>query len=352
MSDKVDSIKIQKSLLQKELLGETSHKHNLFNSINPNCNKYTISPSDLNNANNKDILDINLQQRQNEINFKTNNTLLVNQPYNTLSKKITVNPFFKNKIKKFVNIDSRFRLNYSSTSSTDFLILLNFPLKNIISMELVDIEIPNTWFSISEDLGNNYFHINDVEIKIQDGNYDGDLLVDEITNNTAFVAGGYSISMNKVSGKTTLTVSSDTDKIIFSNCEEDDISIQKTLGWILGFRKTNYTGTIVSEGIHDTLGNRYIYFVVDDFNNNVNDFIIGNLKTSYLNKNILARLSFRECKYQIIYDNSNDHDLQTREYFGPVNINRLHVQLIDEYGKIINLNNMDFSFALQFKVLY
>ena len=46
-----------------------------------------------------------------------------------------------------------------------------------------------------------------------------------------------------------------------------------------------------------------------------------------------------------IYKPANDPGLgvqlnKTREYFGPVNIERLHVSLIDEYGKILDLNNM------------
>ena len=351
MNGKVNAISLQKSLLQNNLLNDMSHRDALFSSLNSNCNKNVITPSDLKNVDDKTILNTNLQQRQNDINFKTNKTLLINQPYNTLSKDITVNPFFKNNIKKLVNIDTRFRNNYSSTISTDFTMQLNFSLKNVISMELVDIEIPNTWYSISESLGNNFFYINDIKIIIQDGNYDGDSLMDEIINVTEF--SGYGIIMNKVSGKSELTVT-ESDKIVFSDCEEDDISIQKSLGWILGFRKTKYTGKTkyISDGVVDTLGNRYIYVIIDDFNNNINDFIIGNLKTSYLNKNILARLSFREDKFQIIYDSSRDHDLQTREYFGPVNVNRLHVQLINEYGKTIDLNNMDFSFALQFRIMY
>ena len=352
MSIKVNAMSLQKSLLQDNVLNDVSHRDVLFSSLNQNCNNNVITPTDLKDVDDKTLLNTNLQQRQNEINFKTNKTLLINQPYNTLSKNITVNPFFKNNINKLVNIDTRFRNNYSSTPSTDFTMQLNFSLKNVISMELVDIEIPNTWFAISENLGNNFFHINGIKIIIQDGNYDDDSLIHEILNVPEFA--GYSIIMNKVSGKSIFTVLNTADKIVFSECEEDDISIQKSLGWILGFRKTKYTGKTLytSEGVVDTLGNRYIYVIVDDFNNNVNDFIIGNLKTSFLNKNILARLSFKKDKFQIIYGSSRDNDLQTREYFGPVNINRLHIQLTDEYGKTIDLNNMDFSFALQFRIMY
>ena len=49
------------------------------------------------------------------------------------------------------------------------------------------------------------------------------------------------------------------------------------------------------------------------------------------------------------------HETETfrkRNYFGPVTIKRMHIQLIDEYGQKIDLNGGDFSFNLEFEVLY
>jgi len=41
-----------------------------------------------------------------------------------------------------------------------------------------------------------------------------------------------------------------------------------------------------------------------------------------------------------------------REYFGPVNLQTMTVQLLDEYGRIVDLNNMDFSFCLTLVTVY
>jgi hypothetical protein len=41
-----------------------------------------------------------------------------------------------------------------------------------------------------------------------------------------------------------------------------------------------------------------------------------------------------------------------REYFGPVNITTLNIQLLDEYGRVVDLNNMDFSFCLTLITAY
>ena len=41
-----------------------------------------------------------------------------------------------------------------------------------------------------------------------------------------------------------------------------------------------------------------------------------------------------------------------RHYFGPVNITKLQIQVLDEYGRILDFNNMDFSFVLYFLTVY
>jgi len=43
---------------------------------------------------------------------------------------------------------------------------------------------------------------------------------------------------------------------------------------------------------------------------------------------------------------------RTREYFGPVDISRLRCRLLDEYGRVIDLNNMDWSMSIVFEKLY
>lgn len=42
----------------------------------------------------------------------------------------------------------------------------------------------------------------------------------------------------------------------------------------------------------------------------------------------------------------------SREYFGPVDIEKLKVKLVDDKGRLINLNGLDWSFSLHIKQLY
>ena len=42
----------------------------------------------------------------------------------------------------------------------------------------------------------------------------------------------------------------------------------------------------------------------------------------------------------------------TREYFGPVNIEKINVQLLDEFTNEIDLNYMDVSLYFEFELKY
>jgi hypothetical protein len=72
-----------------------------------------------------------------------------------------------------------------------------------------------------------------------------------------------------------------------------------------------------------------------------------------LNNNILARINVQQQFFTIDDQTSlNSIVSQPREYFGPVYIQKLNIQLINEYGDFLDLNNMDFSFCLSFKIIY
>ena len=84
--------------------------------------------------------------------------------------------------------------------------------------------------------------------------------------------------------------------------------------------------------------------------NNVNNYFTGAFNSSVLNKNILARFSRYSNGPQEILALPTDYesDSNSRSYFGPINIQKMRAQLLDEYGNILDLNNMDFSFSLEF----
>ena len=139
------------------------------------------------------------------------------------------------------------------------------------------------------------------------------------------------------------------------NGHPDTVDITSKLGWNLGFTKRKYTGSTwyMGESLCTPMMTRYIYLAIDDYHNNVNDHFISAFNRSTINSNILARLSFRGDEYYTLVANDNLNMVtEPRKYFGPVDIQRLRIRLYDEYGRIVQMNNADFSLCLNFKVIY
>jgi hypothetical protein len=73
---------------------------------------------------------------------------------------------------------------------------------------------------------------------------------------------------------------------------------------------------------------------------------------SYIDKNILAKIPYSNTTYQVLFDGANEVLSPRRQYFGPIDIKKLGLQLLNKYGQIINLNFMDFSFTLEVEIIY
>jgi hypothetical protein len=285
-----------------------------------------------------------------------------------------INPLKKKTTRKNLNIDSRFRDNYYSTSSTNFNFNLPTNIENVVQMQLNAIEIPMTYYVISKQYNNNYFTItvNDSTtiITIPDGNYTQTTIMD-IINTQLNLAGApfsyISFIINLVGNQTgsaqtivgsngsgvvtTIELNFQVDR---SGLDDRNTPLPLKFGWTLGFRNGLYVGNTnyVSEGVVDLTGPKYFYIVVDDYNNSVNNSFISAFNSSILNKNILARISTQANNFNILQQNNLNIVTTPREYFGPVKLQTINVQLLDEYGRVVDLNNMDLSFCLTLVTLY
>lgn len=121
------------------------------------------------------------------------------------------------------------------------------------------------------------------------------------------------------------------------------------LGWGLGYRNGLYVNnsSYISEGTVNLNGPIYYYLCIDDFNN-ANDTIYSILTDSILSKNILSRSAIQNSSGISLSNIS--YTSTPRTYPGPVDIQRIHIQMIDAYGRNLNMGNMDFSFVLTFTI--
>ncbi len=292
----------------------------------------------------------------------------------------SINPINKRILRQNINIDTRFRDNYYTTTASNFHVDLPLRLTEVVSLQLSALELPNTFYVISQVFGNNFFvletpGIEPLVVTIPDGNYDPQALQSYINNfldnmpigipyktiqfladaNTPGGSGPQGGSGKMVVGSKTGTVQFSINFLTDRYGNEDrQTPLPLKLGWLMGFRDGYYENntTYVSEGIINLLGPRYIYLVVDDFNNNVLDGFYGAFTSSILNKNMLARISLQGSVFNYLSKDNFTLICTPRQYFGPVDIQKLQIQLLDEYGRILNLNNMDYSFCLTFQTIY
>ena len=117
-----------------------------------------------------------------------NSNISVSIPYT----KDYINPLLKQTIKRIISVDSQFR-GPSYPLSTDFTFNLSEPLKDVVELSLSSVQIPYTWYTVTNSYGANYFYLKgtteginygnfDYKIEILPGNYSQSSLVNAINS--------------------------------------------------------------------------------------------------------------------------------------------------------------------------
>jgi hypothetical protein len=270
-------------------------------------------------------------------------------------------------------------------------------------MQLTSAEIPTCIYTFSSITNTNEFTIqlydvsgsseflNETEkvIKIRNGQYTGNQLEDYL-NNFVFTLDN---SLNRVAceyNQTTCKFRLFYDRRDISNGGAGPYNtgvyeqrfnldfrlhdaptnpIQLNMGWLLGYKQpyydwdNNYVMPNTAsynrfegynpEGIYDGQGSRYLLLSVDDYNNNYVNTIQSPYQEGMMkNQGLLAKITTNAPSHTIVYKANTEYINPIRQYFGPVNIDKLHIQLLDELGRPVDLNNTDYSIAIDIETLY
>jgi hypothetical protein len=312
------------------------------------------------------------------INPSLNNKNNINIIYNTAINEIS--PGDLNSVKRItqllnLNLNSCFRNNYYTSNPCDFLYILPTEITKVVSMRLVSIEIPNSWYLFSNVKKNNIFeiifHYDDknykYDIEVPEGNYNCETL-QQYLNTTYFYESGidtdlklikFSIDTQTLKSSFELIEDNEfetTSKKVFSLKFSQNLNqnIMNTFGWIMGFRLGNYLqlDKIISEGLFDAGGDRYIYVCINDFQYNNNTSNIVCFDKSILNEDVIAKIPMINGKLSLIINDNNNTLSKIRRYNGPINLARLQIKIVDHFGTVIDLNNMDYSMTLELELLY
>jgi hypothetical protein len=55
----------------------------------------------------------------------------------------------------------------------------------------------------------------------------------------------------------------------------------------------------------------------------------------------LARIPNVSPTFSVVFEDSSDRVFKTRKYFGPVKLQKLRIRLLDENGRVIDLNGSE-----------
>ena len=452
-------------------------------------NQY-LPPGDDDNPNQLQATDrsnqFELSRDENEHYVMKQRRLGIPSSYNVPVAQGTMNPTLRNTFRRTVIINSKRRAvlfphstdPLAASSSTNFNVQLSEELKNVVSLHMLSVTMPYTWYAIDAATGTNCFHITVTEtadgtsngitstIVVPTGNYSSEALVAAIqaqinaTTDDSTLKEKVSVSFSESTGRCTFTNIAGTSarlRLTFFDptrqldcapgCKQSN-KINNSLGWILGFRSNSVYAlvaynsfaldgmvydipaaatafaaapTLTGEAVVDTYGPKYFMIVLDDYKNNrincgvvsvtstdtrldtpyyydgdipceripdpfggANDYITVNIPSvprtlteaqlytvneirrnrelttvdriaEPTASNVFAMIHFNKNGLAMgasITDTSPSIASYSREYFGPVTLQRLKVTLVDDNGFAVNLNGNDWSFTFSAESLY
>jgi hypothetical protein len=303
-----------------------------------------------------------------------------------------------------ISIDSRFRTDQGSNPS-NFLFKMLTPIKNVISVRLSSLEIPNTWYTFSEIRGNTSMQVRVQtgglivagRVVITQGNYTlntgqaNDILIELFTQlNNTFPNNSFSVIFNGISGKLTIScfkkmnlpVNSAGNRVPYSYDNQPksnviynpdgSISPNKNtapgyetpvnfamnfadgiysnrednwgLGYNLGYRiqETEYAQFHLAESIPDVVDSNYIFLSL-----NPDWRVVEHTQPDSSQTAAFAKVIVDAPKNDIVYDNGSN--TITKQYFlrQPSNISSFNISIVDEYEQYIQLEGGNVSLTLE-----
>ena len=279
-----------------------------------------------------------------------------------------------------INIDSRFRTTYTDTTS-DFDFRFAHTYKNVISVRVSSVEIPNVFPQFSALRHNISFKITAYDISgierstvitITEGNFTSVLMEQEIQSKLddfRLMTGIFiNYTINPISirskfeliGVAALPITIDSPPtqppskpliIDFSNDNTCGRRCDFGLGYYLGFRCLKYVVapiignplsdyTLTSESLVDVVGDLFLLLHVGDFH-----AVEHKTGDNYIQ--CMSKIVIREDKGAVIYDDGSTLINNQVILPSPIDLKQLSIRLTDAYDQPIDLMDMNWSMTLE-----
>lgn len=295
----------------------------------------------------------------------TNNAIIYPTTTNKVISAGIMNPIERNILTNVIHFDTRFKQNYviestsNSCKNTKFTFNMPTSFKNVVSIRLHSCELPENIFNVTEQLGNNTFTLatgvglgTETNLIIPEGEYDAAGIrtaVQTVLNDPGTPGtGGWTVdTVNNGFIRISHTGGIGTFELRFP-----EIRGKLNLGYLLGFRDENVKSSIRAGAANEDCSGTalpdwgfgsYYYLSFNDYQRSVNHNHFAILNKNFVTKNIIAKLKAGD---------SNTDYFITKKYFGPVTIDRVTFELLDQYGNALDLKGGNYSFSIEVDILY
>jgi hypothetical protein len=268
--------------------------------------------------------------------------------------------------KYIVNVDSRFRDSPGTSTSADFFLTLATPVRNILRVRITSIEFPNNYFIFTAKRRNVSFQIlygapspTTYTLTVPDGNYSACEMADAI-NGILDVSGGpmawLSVAFNEITGSFTFT--GNQYFAINTAYGSWDRPFDYGLGFNLGFSRTTHVATgggaawsVTSDWCANFSGDSYVFLRLNDYGCVRQTIQVydatGRNRVDANNFSALAKVVIRDPKNYMTFDDYASQHIKEYVFPNPVDLVRLHVQMLDPYGTVMDLCSAQWSFSIE-----
>ena len=257
-------------------------------------------------------------------------------------------------IRRILNIDSRFRSNPDTSSTSNFSVKLVKPIKNAVRIRVVSIEIPNNYHFFSASRKNITMAVEygpnfntRVVITIDPGNYNASEMENELNTKLSEANIKWlTVSWDNVQGFFCFTGTQAFR--LDMKCETFDRRFDYGLGFYLGFNRGSKTGLYDGQKYYTTCSDFYANFAGDNYLLlSVNGLNCIQHQTSDGEFQVLGKIIIREPKNYMVFDDyAGDHAKEVI-FVAPTDIDKLDIQILDPYAQPVNFQNANVSMSFE-----
>jgi hypothetical protein len=394
--------------MMKNILNTPVSSDEKYNYINFIIDAKQILQTNIKSKNKIDLYDNILTK-----NIKNPDYLPQNQtPYNNVGKIInpmsishqslqyssipsnSVNPYTGNILVTNYVFNTIYRDNFFFTQPEDCTFTLPIKIKNVVSISLSAVQIPNVMLAFSVYRGTDKIYIYEENtglnglVIIPTGNYDNttfpSILQDAINLQIiGSLPGRFVVTISPSTFFTTISnttnnfkmnilrppqvylgdclnfkynTDSNPDNVVNKNNINAEASkFVSTMGYLIGYRQIEYSGlnSYTSESMFNNNYCDYVYFCMNEFTTG-SQYIAnyGILPSGLIDDNILAVVPITTPQFVSTFADNADFIYKTRSYNGPIDIQKISIKLLNPQGKLVNIHNFDYGFNLQISTIY